>query len=157
MPDGSEKAEGGRPDKGVILCPVRGGHQSARTVDRSIELALERSAPLVFLYVVDVDFLGLATVARVKIMMDELSETGSFALSILADKARDRGVEDVRCVLREGNIQSVIRQVAREMNADCLVIGRPVYTPGTVHFATPEFERFLESLRADGIQLEGVE
>ena len=95
---------GTKRNEEVILCPVRGGKQSMKTVARAVELALAREARLVFLYVVDVDFLGFATVARVKVMVDELTETGSFTLSILEDRARNRGVARVGSVIREGTI-----------------------------------------------------
>ena len=57
-----------------ILCPVRGAKRSLETVERAIDLADEHGAKLTFLFVADVDFLGYATVARVKVMLDELKE-----------------------------------------------------------------------------------
>lgn len=142
----------------VILCPVRGGKQSMKTVARAVELALSRDARLVFLYVVDVDFLGFATVARVKVMVDELTETGRFTLSILEDRARGRGVSRVGSEIREGAIGEVIRQVAGEVGATQLVLGRPVITPGVLSFTSGAYNRLVASLRDEaGLQVECVD
>lgn len=144
--------------KEVILCPVRGGKQSSKTVNRAIELALSTPARLVYLYVVDVDFLGFATVARVKVMVDELSETGRFTLSILSDRARNRGVAEVESVIREGTIRDVIRSVAEEVNATMLVLGRPVRTPGVTSFSAGEFDKLIRWLQTEaGLRVECVD
>jgi nucleotide-binding universal stress UspA family protein len=144
-------------DQTRILCPIRGGKQSAKTVDRAIELALESSSRLFFLYIVDVDFLGYATVARVRLMAEELKETGHFALSILCDKARAQGVTRVESIIREGPIREVIRTVIRELDANVLVAGRPVRTPQTPSFSATEFENFLASLAEEtGVRVEHV-
>jgi nucleotide-binding universal stress UspA family protein len=142
----------------VVLCPVRGGKQSHKTVDRAVELALASSARLVFLYVVDVDFLGFATVARVKVMVDELTETGRFTLSILEDRARARGLADVRSVIREGTIGDVIHAVAEEIGATLLVLGRPIRTPGVMSFSASEFDGLIGWLQTDaGLRVECVD
>jgi nucleotide-binding universal stress UspA family protein len=151
-----EEEKTGRPTA-TILCPIRGGKQSAATVDRAIELALSHGARLLFLYIVDVDFLGYATVARVKLMAEELKETGDFALSILCDKARARGVGEVGSLIREGPIRDVIRAVVLETSATHLVTGRPVRMPQTPSFSVSEFDKYLASLREDtGVTIEYV-
>jgi len=143
-----------------VLCPVRGGKRSSKTVDRAVALAAEHGAKLIFLYVVDVDFLGLATVARVKLMADELMETGRFALSILADKARARGVAEVEEVIRAGSVERVIVDVLQETGAGVLVVGRPVRAPGVLSFAPADYERMLERIQIDTdihVQIEAVD
>jgi nucleotide-binding universal stress UspA family protein len=141
-----------------ILCPIRGGKQSARTVDRAIDKALETGAGLTFLYIVDVEFLGYATVARVNLMVEELKETGHFAMSILCEKARARGVEDVDSIIREGSVQDVIASVAAKTGASRLIIGRPVKNPGVKSFSARQFDRMLQSIReTTGLEVESVE
>ena len=141
-----------------ILCPVRGGPQSAKTVDRAIERALESSADLSFLYIVDVDFLSYATVARVRLMVEELIETGRFTLTILSEKARNRGVEQVHSIIREGSIRQVIREVATEVGATLIVIGRPSRGRVANIFSSDNFEPFIRSLEdALSIQVECVD
>ncbi len=141
-----------------ILCPIRGGKQSKETVDRAIELALESNAKLMFLYIVDVEFLGYATVARVNLMVEELKETGHFALSILCDKATARGVADVEAIICEGDIREVILSIAEENQVSHLVIGRPIRTPGIKSFSVNQFNTFLKSIEdASGLDVECVE
>ena len=113
----------------VVLCSVRGGKRSAKTFERAVAIALERHASLVLLYIVDVDFLGYATVARGKLMVSELMETGRFALSVLAEKAENQGIVDVKTVIREGRIEDVISEVAQQTQATQLIIGHPVKVP----------------------------
>ena len=141
-----------------ILSPIRGGKQSQKTVDQAIELALSESAHLYFLYIVDVDFLGYATVARVKLMVDELRETGYFAMSMLCDKARARGVENVEALIREGNIEDVVVSVAKEIHATRLVMGHPVRNPGVKSFTPRKFSKFIETIReSTGLEIHNVE
>jgi len=141
-----------------VLCPVRGGKRSSKTVERAIELAKERDCKLIFLYVVDVDFLGYATVARVKLMVDELVETGSFALEILSEKATDAGVKEVEPVILEGSITETIRDTVRERGATVLVTGKPGQTPAVKSFTESEFESFLRSLKEQfDLEIERVE
>ena len=141
-----------------ILSPIRGGKQSQKTVERAIELALSESAHLYFLYIVDVDFLGYATVARVKLMVDELRETGYFAMSMLCDRARARGVENVEAMIREGSVEDVVVSVAREIHATRLVMGCPVRNPGVKSFTPRKFNRFLEAIReSTGLEIHKVE
>ena len=136
-----------------ILCPVRGGKSSAPTIDKAIELAQTLPAPLVLLYIVDLDFLGLATVARVKIMADELAETGEFTLHVLAEKARNRGVIKVECVVREGEMGQVIREVAGEVEATAVVLGQAVRAPGTVQREDSHMQKIVKSLEAAGLEV----
>ncbi|MBW1808001.1 MAG: universal stress protein [Deltaproteobacteria bacterium] len=141
-----------------ILCPIRGGPQSQKAVDLAIELSISKNAKLMFLYIVDVDFLEHATVARVNLMVAELKETGHFALSILCDKARARGVDEVVAIIREGDIFEVILSVAEESQVSHLVIGRPIRTPGIKSFSDKQFNKFLKSIEeASGLNIECVE
>ena len=144
-------------ERQLVLCPVRGGKRSARTVDRAVELARAAEARLAFLYVVDVDFLDHATVARVKLMADELRETGRFALSILAEKARARGVTEVAEIIREGKIGELIPGVAAELGATTLVVGQPLRTPGAVSMPSKAFQQLLRTLRDRGLDVVCVE
>jgi nucleotide-binding universal stress UspA family protein len=141
----------------TILCPVRGGKRSDKTVARAIELALGKNATLAFLYVVDVEFLGHATVARVKLMIEELTETGKFALTRLAERAQAAGVEQVEAIIREGKIEDVVRRVLETTGASVLVTGRPGQTPNVVSFSEEAFGSFMQSLQETGVEIERVE
>jgi nucleotide-binding universal stress UspA family protein len=144
-------------DDTTILCPVRGGKESARTVDRAIELAGKYNAQLYFLYIIDIDFLDYATVARVNILIDELDETGQFALSILTDKAKKRGVSKVNSIIKKGNIRQVIQSLIAELKISILVMGRPIQQPGIKTFSKTEFNKFINEINEKyNIQVEYV-
>jgi hypothetical protein len=55
----------------VILCATRGGEASLQTQRRAIEMAKERGAKIIFIFVVDVHFLEHYT-AYVPAMADEI-------------------------------------------------------------------------------------
>ena len=132
-----------------VLCPVRGGRGSSATVDIAIARAREAGAALTFLYTIDLAFLGLATVARVKLMAEELAETGRFTLSVLCDKARAAGVREVDALIRQGPLAAVLREVVAERGASLVVVGAPDRTPGGATPTRADFRALLDELDAD--------
>jgi nucleotide-binding universal stress UspA family protein len=142
-----------------ILCPVRGGPESKGTVSKAIHLALDKDARLVFLHIVDAEFLGasgfgqpLGTVYR------ELREMSKFVMMVLKDRAERRGVKQVDVVIREGNVRKQLRRAAVETRASVMVMGKPVRSPGSNTFKSGEFERFVQELEEIGdIQIIRVE
>ncbi len=130
-----------------ILCAVRGGPQSRHTVDRAVELAQERGAHLIFLYIVDAEFLGYATVGRPSVVLKELRTTGEFMMHILKEEVGRRGV-DADCVVRTGDARRQIIESLRWQDADILVMGRPVKSPGADMFTEESLARFIERVRA---------
>ncbi len=138
--------------KGVkhIVCAVRGAPESRSTVNRAIELALESGARLTFFHAVDAEFLAYATVAPLSLVHRELHEMGVFLMMILCDRARRRGVAEVEHVVREGNVKKLLRQMARESDADILVMGRPSRRSRRSLFKEKEFETFVPELEREG-------
>jgi nucleotide-binding universal stress UspA family protein len=137
---------------------VRGARRSLETVERAIALARERGAKLTFLFVADVDFLGYATVARVKVMLDELKETGQFTLSFVRKRALEQGIEDVATLVREGPIGEVVIDVVREIGATRVVLGRPVPTPAGGGFSKKKFDEFVDTVVVEtGVEVDRVE
>ena len=100
-----------------IICAVRGGPESRATVTRAIDLALGSGARLTFFHVMDAEFLGYATIAPLSVVYNELVEMGTFTMLILCDRAQRRGVAQVNCIVREGNIRKQLRQFAFETEA----------------------------------------
>ena len=133
-----------------VACAVRGGPESRATVTKAIDLALERGAKLTFVHVMDADFLGYATIGPLSVVYQELREMGNFMMLILRDRAIRRGVQDVGYVLMEGNIRKKLRDFVRETDADVLVMGMPVRSPGSNVFKKGEIEEFAEGLRREG-------
>ncbi len=133
-----------------VACAVRGGPESRATVTKAIDLALANGAKLTFVHVMDADFLGYATIGPLSVVYQELREMGNFMMLILRDRAVRRGVKDVGYVLLEGNIRKKLRDFVRETDADLLVMGMPVRSPGSNVFKKDEIERFAEDLRSEG-------
>jgi nucleotide-binding universal stress UspA family protein len=132
-----------------IVCAVRGGPESRDTVTHAIDLALETGARLTFFHVLDAEFLQHAMVGPLSVVYSELAEMGTFAMLILCDRARRRGVTQVDYIVREGNITRQLLQFAVETQAEALVMGRPTRSPGRNVFR-------VEQLEALGVELEHV-
>jgi nucleotide-binding universal stress UspA family protein len=133
-----------------IICAVHGGPESRATVTRAIDLALESGARLTFFHVMDVEFLGYATVAPRKLVYDELVEMGKFVMLILCDRAQRRGVAQVDYIVREGNVRAQLRQLAIETGANAMVMGRPTRSPSKNIFKPREFDAFVAGLEREG-------
>jgi nucleotide-binding universal stress UspA family protein len=133
-----------------IICAVRGGPESRETVTKAIDMALETGARLTFLHVMDAEFLEHATIGTLSVVYRELEEMGKFAMLILCDRATRRGVETVDYIIREGNIQKQILQFAKETNAEIMVVGRPIRSPGSNAFREEEIDEFAVDLAKMG-------
>ena len=134
-----------------ILCLVRGGKESKRTVTKAIELALEMDARLVFFHVIDAEFLSQSMMGtRIKVVYQALSDMADFAMAILEDRAKRRGIKEVETIIREGNIIKQLRQAALETQAKMLVIGHPIPSPGANIFKEDEIIVFAKELEEEG-------
>lgn len=134
-----------------ILCAVRGGLESRNTVVRAIELAIANDAHLTFFHILDAEFLGMAslTMAPVRSIHLQLQEMGTFTMQILCDRAVNRGVKKVDYRVESGNVKRQLLRLAVETQAEVLVMGRPVRSPGSNVFAAAEFEEFVRQLEAE--------
>lgn len=141
-----------------IICAVRGGPESRETVTRAIDLALESGARLTFFRVFDAEFLNHATIGPLSVVYRELREMGQFAMLILCDRARRRGVQKVDSIVREGNVRKQLREFAIETHAEIMVMGRPTRSPGSNTFKPAEFDAFVAELEEDtDLQIKVVE
>ena len=108
-----------------ILCATRGGEASLRTQDAVIAMAKEQGASILFLYIVDVEFLKLtARGVRPDVVMTELEHMGEFLLAMARERAAAQGVEAEMC-LRHGPLLEALESAAREEGADAIAFGRP--------------------------------
>jgi nucleotide-binding universal stress UspA family protein len=108
-----------------ILCATRGGEASRRTQDAVIEMAKEYGADIIFLYVVDIEFLRLtARGVRPEVVMTEMEHMGEFLLAIAVERALEQGVE-AEAVLRRGPLVEALESAAQEEGADAIAFGRP--------------------------------
>jgi len=108
----------------VILCATRGGEASIRTQQRAIELAKERAAKLVFIFVSDVSFLDQYSAPRVPAMEGEMEHLGEFLLLMAKERAEKAGVE-ADCTVRKGEFQAALVEAAQELSASLIVLGSP--------------------------------
>ena len=108
----------------VIVCATRGGEASYPAQDRAIQLAKERNARLIFLYIVDLHFVGDTAAPIVVDVGREGRGMGSFLLLMAKERAQEQGVE-AEVVIREGSVREEIPKFLREAKADLLVLGRP--------------------------------
>lgn len=133
-----------------VICAVRGGPESRKTVTHAIDLALQLGARLTFFRVMDAEFLSHATVGPLSIVYRELHELARFAMLILCDRARRRGVTKVDYIVREGDIRAQLRLRAAGARGEVLVIGHPTRSPGPNVFKAAELDAFVAELEREG-------
>lgn len=129
---------------GIILCATRGGQPSSRTEQQAIALAKERGDTVLFLYIVNKQFLDKTAAPIVVDVDDELSDMGEFLLLMARERAEKQGVE-TETMLRKGNVRAEIKRVAKEVGASTVVLGSP---------AGKESAFQIESLKAFAKQIE---
>ncbi len=130
-----------------ILCATRGGEASRRTQDKVIAMAKEKGATILFLYVVDVEFLRLtARGVRHDVVTTEMEHLGEFLLALACERAAAQGVEAEMC-LRHGPLVEALESAAREEGADCVAFGRPAGPEST--FSLTDLERLAARIKAD--------
>jgi nucleotide-binding universal stress UspA family protein len=134
-----------------ILCATRGGEASRRTQDAVIEMAKQQGATVVFLYVVDVEFLRLtARGVRPDVVTAEMERMGDFLLAIAVERAQQQGVQ-ANGVLRHGPLVEALESAAREEGVDAIAFGRPTGIESSFSLSD------LEELAAKIAQDTGVE
>jgi nucleotide-binding universal stress UspA family protein len=110
---------------GKILCATRGGEASHRMQDAVIALAQEQDDSIVFLYVLDTDFLGYTERAvRPDVVAMEMEHMGEFLLVMACERAKKQGVEATFCVKR-GQLADALKETAVEQDVTLVALGRP--------------------------------
>jgi hypothetical protein len=134
-----------------ILCPTRGGEASRKTQDAVIAMAKETGASVLFLFIVDVEFLKLtARGVRADVVATELEHMGEFILALVAERAAAEGVEADTCV-RHGSLIEALESAAREEGVDAIAFGRPAGAESS--FSLADLERLAAKIEEDtGIQ-----
>jgi hypothetical protein len=108
-----------------ILCATRGGEASYRAQDSVIARAKEEGSTILFLYVVDLEFLKRTPHAvRHDVVQREMDRMGSFLLAMACERAAKQGVE-AQPVLRHGSLASALTEVALEEEVTLIALGRP--------------------------------
>ena len=133
-----------------ILCATRGGAASYRAQDAASKLAGERGDELLFLYVVNIQFLDkTARAVRPDVVEAEMEKLGEFLLEMARERAAEQGVS-AAVVLRHGVLPEELAAVAIEQQVDTIVLGKPA--EGGV-YALEELESFADEFELKtGIQ-----
>ena len=132
---------------GKILCPTRGGEGSYRTQDAAIAMAREQGHELVFLYVVDLDFLNKTERAvRPDVVAEGMKHLGEFLLSMAQERARNQGW-DAEYVVREGDVRTEIKAAAVEQEATMVVLGQSTEDDPTCSFDPGMLFKFAEEIK----------
>lgn len=130
-----------------ILCATRGGEASQKTQDAVIAMAKEEGATILFLYVVDVEFLRLtARGVRPDVVSAEMEHMGEFLLALACERAAAQGVEAEAC-LRHGSLVAALESAARDEGADAIAFGRPAGPESS--FALADLEALAEQIEED--------
>jgi len=130
-----------------ILCATRGGDASRKTQDMVIAMALEEEATILFLYVVDVEFLKLtARGVRADTVTTEMEALGEFLLAMACERAAAQGVPAETCI-RHGPLVEALESVVREEGADAIAFGRPAGLDSS--FSLSDLERLTLRIEED--------
>jgi nucleotide-binding universal stress UspA family protein len=107
-----------------IICAIRGGPSSQPTIERAIALAKETKAPLRFLYVVNLEFLARSESSRTRSITRDLEHLGEFILLTAKESAQAKGIQ-AEGIVRHGDVPREIIALAKELEADEVILGRP--------------------------------
>jgi nucleotide-binding universal stress UspA family protein len=132
----------------AILCPVRGGPDSQPTIQRALELAQEKNLEVVFLYVVNLDFLAHTASSRSQVITQELTQLGKFILGAAQDRADQAGVAS-KAEVRHGKVVELIKELSHEINARYIVLGAPRHEREQNVFERPQMTDFATRLQAE--------
>ncbi len=130
-----------------ILCATRGGEASRQTQEAVIAMAREQGASVLFLFIVDVEFLKLVTQGvRPDIVATELEHMGRFLLAIACERAAAEGVPAEICI-RHGPLVEALESAALDEGADAIVFGRPAGPDSS--FSLADLERLAAKIEKD--------
>ena len=109
----------------TILCATRGGEASRRTQEAVVAMAKREGARVIFLFVVDVEFLRLtARGVRPDVVAAELESMGEFLLALACERAAAEGVQADMCV-RHGPLIEALESAAADYAVDAIAFGKP--------------------------------
>jgi len=117
----------------TILCPTRGGKESHLNQDFAVNLAKERSADLLFMYVSNIQLLSRTGAAIVVDIAEELDELGDFLLSMAQERAEKSGVS-AKVTVHRGIFSEVLREVILDEKVDTVVLGSSPQESGIVSY-----------------------
>lgn len=114
----------GKVERKRILCATRGGHASQPTHQKAIEVALERGAELIFLYVFDQRVIQRVASPIVINISSQMDHMRAFLENTAQKQAVQAGVK-ARVFVRAGSLREQIQAIANEQRVDLIVMGNP--------------------------------
>lgn len=129
-----------------IVCAIRGGPASKPTIKRAISAAKEHDLLLYFLYIVNLDFLAHTSSSRVHTIERELHNMGEFILLSARASAEVEGVE-AEGIIRQGSVGDEIIGACEELQADFVVLGKPVGKEEANAFTHVKFGEFVDRIK----------
>ena len=115
----------------MILCPTRGGKDSYPNKDRAVALAKERGVEVLFLYITNVEFLGLTAAPILIDIEHELDEMGEFMLTMAQERAEKAGV-GASTLVKHGHFLEALAEVIGEYEIGTVVLGSSAGGTGVV-------------------------
>ncbi|MBN1564358.1 MAG: calcium/sodium antiporter [Anaerolineae bacterium] len=112
------------PATNRILCATRGGQASQPTHEHAIQLAQERDAELLFLYVFDQRVLQRVATPIVINEEAQIEHMLEFLRTTAQEQARQAGVR-ARVIVRAGRLREELVEVSREEHVSLIVLGSP--------------------------------
>lgn len=115
----------------IILCPTRGGEGSYPNQDRAIAIARERGAEVMFLYITNVEFLGLTASPILIDIEHEIDEMGEFMLAMAQERAEKASIKALTLV-KHGQFNEVLADVIEEYQIESVVLGSSAGGTGVI-------------------------
>ncbi|MGA2191888.1 MAG: universal stress protein [Nitrospirota bacterium] len=110
----------------IILLPVDGSEISNHAAEDCLRLASRLGAKVILLYVVDIALVCLpeaeSGMTNVEIIRESFKEQGDKLLRRLSELASGSGVS-TESIIAEGDVHDEIIRVAKERNAELIVMG----------------------------------
>ena len=135
---------------GLILCATRGGEASYNTQQSAIQLAKEQGDEIVYLFIIDLNFLNKTSAPIVVNIENELEQMGRFFLLMATERSTEQGV-GARSVIRKGIVRDEIKSAVADEGATLVVLGKPAGEQSSFQIET------LEVFRAEITEETGVE
>jgi nucleotide-binding universal stress UspA family protein len=111
-------------ERGRILCATRGGQASQPTHLKAIEIALDRNAELLFLYVFDQRAIQQVATPIVINVSSQMQHMRAFLRNTAQRQATKAGVQ-ARVRVRAGSLREQIQAIANEQKVDLIIMGNP--------------------------------
>lgn len=131
-----------------IVCAIRGGPASKSTLRKAIELAQIRDAPLYLLFVINLEFLAQTAHSRTTSLEEEMRDMGELILLMAQESAAAANVS-TRPTVREGEVADQIIALCKEVDADVVVVGKPLTHRATIAFDEVKLQQFKRRMKEE--------